>query len=276
MNQQPATRSKRLSSRRSYVSVTRFVVTLAAVLFSAAPASGQDGAIRLHGRVLDQADRSPVAGAAIRIANVNVVSDPRGRFVASVPPGVIAIVVERIGYVSREDSLRVTDAAVSDVEIHLSKKPVTLPAIAAVARSEWLTQNGFYERRTESGLSGRYISSADIERRAPMVMTDLFHDVPGVKVQYLGMNRRLIRFNRSPPRALINVRSPYQGCDPAVFVDGQRRVDKSPTADPALDDFNFLSPIVIEAIEIYVGNAPIEFRSECGSIVIWTKRGQLR
>jgi len=246
-----------------------FIVTLA----SSAHVAAQTAGAKLMGRVIDEANRDPIAGAAIRIGEIIVLTDRMGRFLTTLPQGILAITVERIGYATRQDTIRIASNVTSDLEIRLSKKPVPLPALTVVSRSEWLESNGLFERRDKSGLHGRYILREEIERRAPTVLTDLFNDVPGAKVQYFGIGKRLIRFNREPPGGLMKARSPYIGCDPAVFVDGRRHLDRAPTADPAVDDFNFLSPLIIEAIEIYVGSAPIEFRSECGSIVIWTRRG---
>jgi hypothetical protein len=233
----------------------------------------QETHVKLIGRVIDHASRDPIAGATIRVHEVSTLSDRQGRFLVTVPKGAHAVAIEMLGYARREDTIRVVEGTTSDVEIQLSRKPVALPVITVVARSDWLAENGLYARKEEGGLNGRYITRADIERRSPRALTDLFYDVPGAKVQYLGIGKQLIRFNRTPPGGLTSNRSRVPGCDPAVFVDGQRRVDRSPTADPALDDFNFLSPQVIEAIEIYVGISPIEFKSDCGAIVIWTRRG---
>jgi hypothetical protein len=142
-----------------------FVVSLGAA--QPAHVSGQDGKVKLIGRVIDADSRDPIDAVSIRIAESNVLSDRNGRFIVTVAPGFQPISVERIGYAPRQDTLNVVQAESGDLEIRLSRKPVQLPPITAVARSEWLAESGFYERRDRGGFRGTYIGKQEIERRTP-------------------------------------------------------------------------------------------------------------
>jgi hypothetical protein len=209
---------------------------------------------QIAGRVVDVAKGEPLAAASIRIGGVTLTSDAQGRFRVAMLPGTIPINVELVGYGTVADSIRISSTGVHDLEVRLSRKPVVLPPLTVIARSARLTETGFYERRDRSGLSGRFLTRVEIEKSSPMQLTDLFRNVSGVKVDYAGVGRRVVRFPRAMP-----------GCeDPTVFVDGR------PYNSRELDG---LSPNIIEAMEIYVHNAPIEYKSPCGTIVIWLRRG---
>ncbi len=63
------------------------------------------------------------------------------------------------------------------------------------------------------------------------------------------------------------------GCEPAVYVDGLVYYDQ--LGSVRITDFNFLSPEVIEGIEVFTGlAAPARFDSDgCGVVLIWTRGG---
>ena len=58
------------------------------------------------------------------------------------------------------------------------------------------------------------------------------------------------------------------GCDPKVFLDGQRR------RNPLLDDLGFMSVSSVEGIELYAGGGPDSGRFSdpdgCGVVLVWT------
>jgi hypothetical protein len=116
---------------------------------------------------------------------------------------------------------------------------------------------GFIDRRGQG--FGWFIDRAEIERRNPVVLSDIVRPVPGVSI--------------APPsphhgRGVVIMRG---GCAADVFVDGTRMVPPF-----AIDDF--LSVGDLEAVEIYrSGLAPPEFQAAnpaCGSVVVWTQRGR--
>lgn len=234
----------------------------------------------LLGRVVSHGSNpEPIAGATVRVHTDReqvIVSDARGRFVLrDIPAGRVDVSVEMIGYHSRQEQISLQPGATSDVEIVLATQPVKLEPLAVTARSEWLMRNGFYERRYETGINGRYITSADIARRDPTFLTDLLRDMSGVKIHNAGIGRRVVRFNRTEMRGLTDRRPDnLPGCQPLLYLDGRQYIDSVERGWQRIDDFNVVTPAAIEAVEVYIGNAPPEFRNEgCGVILIWTKRG---
>jgi hypothetical protein len=65
------------------------------------------------------------------------------------------------------------------------------------------------------------------------------------------------------------------GCEPALFIDGRRYQDRL-TASPeglTIDDWDVITTLAVEAIEVYTHNSPPEYSHPCGAVLIWTRRG---
>jgi hypothetical protein len=110
----------------------------------------------------------------------------------------------------------------------------------------------FYRRRA-AGL-GTFFTREAIEARNPQKSEDLLRMVTGVRIRYRG-NIPFVQFLRCET---VN-----------VYVDGIR------SHDP-FRDFFALSPLDIEAMEVYHGMAtvPPEFSpapNDCAAIVVWTR-----
>jgi hypothetical protein len=255
-----------------------------AALFSlvcAATVAAQTPTTQLIGRVIDHGNGDGISGASVRLSNgASVVSDKRGWFTLSnVPEGRLAVTVEMLGYQTRQDSITIQPARSHDIEIRLSTKPIQLPALAVTARSRWLEENGFYERRM-GALSPRVITAAELERRGRSTLTEVFGELPSVRVIKLGGNngvKRVVRFmNSASADGLRMAGSNIPGCEPALFIDGMRYRDRmmGGAGGVTIDSWDVIAPLAIEAIEIFKsGGAPMNFNDSCGTVLIWTKRG---
>lgn len=125
-----------------------------------------------------------------------------------------------------------------------------------------------FERRRRSGL-GSYLTRADVHRRRPRSVEDVFRGQIGLVVDGLGVRTVRPGFGANLEG---NVREP--ACYPAVFVDGTR-------VPPGLSAFGNLTPDDLEGVEIYrgVGVTPPEFAGSggtiegagCGALVLWTR-----
>ena len=247
----------------------------AALTFIPAIGATQENPTRLLGRVLGLDGRAPVVGASVKLNNATAVTDQRGQFsISPAPSGRHLVQFEMLGYQTRTDSVTLPDGETVELEVRLSQKAIELPPITVTVRSQWLNENGFYTRKTE--VPGRFITSTEIDKKNPTMLTDLFRDVSGAKVHRQGIGKMQIRFTRSQLGGLDRPqRRGLPGCEPLVYLDGRPHYDRLEGGIKTVDDFNIINPAVIEAIEIYVGNTPIEFRGEgCGAIVIWTRRGR--
>jgi hypothetical protein len=147
----------------------------------------------------------------------------------------------------------------------MSRLAVSLTPVVITGRTEltgW--RAGFYQRRDVG--AGHFFTSADIDKRNPSMMSDMFRMIPGVTVQpSMGMIRNQLRFRGN------------RGCAPLTWLDG------SPLAAGEFD-IDALSPRSIEAFEVYTGSiVPPRFSVSpgigprtCGAIDIWSKVGQRR
>jgi len=183
---------------RTHVPVISALSILALYAFPAT-ARAQTATGVIAGTVIDHDGGKPVAGARVALRGKEQAAETnnRGAFeLKQLAAGMHELVIERIGYETRVVSVTVEPQGILDVRIALSRKPIELPAISVTTRSTWLTDAGFYDRRDTGGLDGHFVTRADIERRNPRGMTDLLEDLPGVRLLYIEVGRRVIRFNR--------------------------------------------------------------------------------
>lgn len=236
------------------------LAALAASFAQASTAQAQERPGRVVGRVVDHENGKPLSGATVGIRDTDIVTitDNSGSFVLSnVPAGLQALEAELIGYETRVAQIRVVSRETVETEVALASEPISLPPLEVTVRSGRLESVGFYTRRDDFGTQGRFITIDDIERRRPQVLTDMFYNQPGLKVEYLGAGRRRVFVSRG------------NTCTPMFWVDGILNDNT---------DFDIVRPEVIEGVEIYIGaNVPLQFHravSDCGVIAVWTKRGR--
>ena len=211
------------------------------------------------------AARMPLVGAQIRFGSAADVaeSDDAGQFSAGrINAGALWLRVRRIGY--RPESLLVTVLAGQTIEptIVMSQIAQNIAAVKVVGRRDLSGPlAGFYQRLQAGG--GRYFTKTDIDRRNPSNMSDLLRSVPGIRIEARGLENKVrIRGSR---------------CAPLVWLDGQGLFAGE-------FDLDALDPRTFEGIEVYSGPAsvPMEFQgnqrmsSSCGTIVLWSRRGEFR
>lgn len=143
-----------------------------------------------------------------------------------------------------------------EVEAAISTRPIELDPIEVVAvRSRYLEQSGFYERATTTW--GSQFTRDEFEEIDPVAVSDVFYRVPGIAVATGPYGKQ----------AVSRRRSGFGGgnCVLQTYLDGVAVSDF---------DIDILAPEHIEAIEVYQGLAtPIQYRSGCGVVLIWTRRG---
>jgi len=209
-----------------------------------------------------------IIGAQVTFPGTALVAetDDSGRFeLAKVRPGMLSLRFRRVGYQPDTVDLLVLAGKTVPLEVTLSRLMVSLTPVVVTGRAEltgW--RAGFYQRKNVG--TGHFFTSADIDKRNPGMMSDMFRMIPGVTVQpSQGMIRNQLRFRGN------------RGCAPLTWLDG------SPLAAGEFDIDN-LSPRSIEAFEVYTGSvvpprfsvAPGIGPRTCGAIVIWSKEGQRR
>ena len=204
-----------------------------------------------------------VAGAQVAVQGATsiAVTGADGAFTLSdLPSGTQAVVVRKIGFAPATVSVQLSSRKPADVSVVMSEAQM-LAAVKVVGKlDDALHAVGFDSRRHSS--SGHFITPEDIERRNPMMFTDLLQTIPGFRVTNVGMGRML--------QSTRTASGTTDGCV-NIFV------DRAPFAQMTPGDLDdAFRPADIGAIEAYPSatDAPAEFHVNghaCATIVMWTK-----
>jgi hypothetical protein len=216
---------------------------------------------RLSGIVVTAVEGTPLAGAIVNIRDGPATrANDRGEWtLVGAPLGTRMLEVRAVGYYPERRPVAVVAGEPPIRTALVTLKSVLDTVMVTASRMADRFATGFAERRRTG--PGRYLSPEDIARRQPVVTSDLFHMMPGLRV------------DRSPLGGTqINMRGIFEErCLPAIYLDGHYM--RELTAD---DIDSWVSPKDIAGIEVYTqGTVPAEFQpglGDCGSIVIWTKR----
>ncbi len=223
---------------------------------------GPPPTLALTGTVRDTLQDRPVVGAEVMV-NETVVAktDMAGAYSATDIPvdwGMNTVLVRCVGYAPLLYTLWVEQPSTRR-SVHSAMRPHAVELPAVVVEADRITfvfgrMREFWRRR-EMGL-GWFFTRDEIEKRNPLLISDLLRTIPGVSVHHTGFTTQ-VRFRRFG-----------MACPPGIWIDGVLQ------ADPDVDALVW--PEVVEAIEVYRGSAqaPVQFRGAfhtCGVIVIWTR-----
>ena len=204
----------------------------------------------------------PLSGAEVQIVGTSLrgSTDGAGRVaLLAVPAGKAVLHVRRLGFAERKIPISVTPGMSEPSRYRMT--PVAADLKEVVVRASGLKPDryantgrfdGFYHRRATG--NGTFLTREIIDKRNAQKSEDLLRMVTGVRIRYRGLFPS-VQFMRCPQVAL--------------YIDGIR------SHDPSRDYFN-LSPLDIEAMEVYHGMAqvPPEFSpkpNDCAAIVVWSR-----
>jgi hypothetical protein len=236
----------------------------------------------LAGVVLDSVSLEPIDGARLVLLDSTgtalavTVTSTDGKFAFHLPRiGEYRLLVSRIGYPPITTRRFIVDSTfTARVSVSLPSTPLTLDTITVIAsgvekRLQYLADAGFYRRRKVG--FGHYLTRADIDKRDALIMSDLLHDMPGVRVTCTGPR------NCSITMRAANTMFLRGKCEPSVVLDGVvlRAGGVGSRGDLSLDDL--INPFNVEALEVYPGPAgvPVQYSgylSPCGAIIVWSRR----
>jgi len=205
----------------------------------------------------------PLEGAQVDVVGTSLRgnTDVGGRVaLLAVPPGNAVLRLRHLGFGELKIPISVTPGTLADG--HYKMKPLSARDLKEVViraselKPDRYAKTGrfdeFYRRRAQG--MGTFLTREDVDARHAQKPEDLIRMVPGIRIRYRGMTPYL-QFLR---------------CDYVnVYIDGFRSRD-------GFRDFFALSPLDIEAIEVYHGMAqiPPEFAihtEDCAAIVVWTR-----
>jgi len=245
----------------------------------------------LGGTVVDSASGKPVVGARVVVLDsagkglFTAVTGSDGKFSFHLPSaGEYRVRVSRIGYPSRiTEPIDISRAVSTNVLVRLASTPISLDTVIVVAapverRPQFLVDAGFY-RRQRMGF-GHFLTRDEIDKRDPLILTDLLHGMSGVRVTCGGQQGD--RGPRGPgPHCTVTMRAAntmfFRGkCNPSVVLDGVL-LQPGGTASGGLSLDDLVNPFNIEALEVYPGpeGVPVQYSgylSPCGSIIVWSRR----
>ncbi len=204
----------------------------------------------------------PLSGTDVQVVGTGVraTTDEGGRVaLLAVPAGNAVLRLRRLGFAEMTVPIAVTAGMPPESRYRMTPVAADLKEVvvrASTLKPERYAKTGkfdsFYRRRAQG--SGTFLTREIIDARSAQKSEDLLRMTTGIKIRYRG-NSPSIHFLRCPK---VN-----------VYIDGIR------SHDPSRDYFA-LSPLDIEAIEVYAGMAqvPPEFSpqpNDCAAIVVWTR-----
>jgi hypothetical protein len=230
---------------------------------AAAAAPRRLGSAVLAGTVVG-ADGKPLEGAQVYLVGtaIGARADYRGAFrLSGLPAGTQTVEVRLLSYAPRRYTVDLSPVRESRLAAVMSERATVLGAVEVQGKAH-VNVPGF-EDRAKRGF-GTFLTREDIDKRQPILLTDLFRSVPGLTVGFDGTNY-----------IVQSSRSVGTGCQVQWWVDG------SPFDNMAGDMDQMLRPDDIEAVEVYksASEVPVQFQgrdASCGTVVVWTKRGGAR
>ena len=211
------------------------------------------GSASVSGTVLGETGQ-PLADVQLRVLETaaRARTDSTGRYqLSGLPGGTQVLEAKRIGYRILQQPVPLVRG--HDVEMAISlQRIVSLDSIRVVAQRNRYRDFEMNRKRA----FGRFLSEEDIAGRNAFQVTDLLRMMPGFRVVGNGFDAKVVSSRGS--RSLSG-----GSCEANVVIDNMQH-----------QDINWLHPSNIGAMEVYAGSvgAPIQFDSQCGVIVIWTKR----
>lgn len=254
------------------------------------PAAESDVRARIIGTVLIEGPDRPLATAQVEllVQGAYALTDSAGRFeLASVTPGWDTLQVSLLEFESEKIPVFVQPGGLHPVELVVPYPFAQLEDLTVRLYGRPAERMLGYERR-RAGRRGRFITREEIQRRRPVLLSQMFRSVPWTRVAPDG---RVLLAGRNAVSSLRRRRVSTLGrtfsvgrvggagrlqCSPTIFVDGVRR-------DTRLTQIDDIDPRRIAGIEIYRAPfIPFRFRDHrrpgmgCGSIVVWTTWGMGR
>jgi hypothetical protein len=221
------------------------------------------GTARIAGMVVDKQGQ-PVAGARVTVQGSGVIAVSRatGDFALdSLPAGTQSLEVRKLGYDATVRAVELRNGEPAAVRVTMSDYVPTLPTVRVEAGLNKGLADVGYLKRKQAGL-GFYMDGADL-RTTAVRFSDAMRAAPGLN---------FVPATDGQNQVIKSSRDGLGGCVTFV-VDGTMFKELTPG-----DIDSYVRPDELRAIEVYnPTTVPAQFqavgRSECTTIVIWTRLG---
>jgi hypothetical protein len=221
----------------------------------------------IRGKILEDPSSRPISGASVslvgavtaRTAATTTTGNDGGFSLQAPSPGIYRLLAELPGYrTAVTPAFELFPGDQVDITLRLLSDTARLRpmVVTANARQNNNRLSGFARRNA----FGRYITRDQIDKMHPIFVSDLLRTTPGLQV---------VPSSRGFGYDVLTT----EGCRPAIYVDG---LHYPLLGGETIDQV--VNPNEIDSIEVYAHAAevPPEYMgpgSNCGAIVIWTKRG---
>ena len=210
---------------------------------------------RLLVRVSEFGSGRLMEGAAVSVPGERaLLSDGQGWAEFRDLSGPVAeVTVEGLGYETRTEPVSLHEGRTTVVEVAMAIDALVLAPLEVEAESGFLEKQGVYWR-IDRGWPKKLMTREELMERAVPNLSDAFRNlIPGIFVEYEGH--------------LTVLRSPG-GCRVGVYMDG--RPLGLDVVGLNIDD---ILAEEVELAEVYWGGrVPARFGSECGAVLLWSRR----
>ena len=246
-----------MSIRNSVLSISLLGCLTTQSALAQGQSAGSAARVTVSGVVTDDGN-VPIGSAELMLARTGesnrlLRTGNDGRFsFDGVSAGPVSLTARRLGYRARTLQLKI-NSGVAPSPLALILQSVASDVAPVFIEGTDSRLDAFYLHKRQSNF-GRFIERAEIERKGPVYLSELFRIIPGASVKVSGRAGNVVRL---------------RGCQPMIWLDGMR----VPNAE--LDDI--ANPMDIGGIEIYTSWSalPGEYMDRdaagCGAIVVWTK-----
>lgn len=241
-----------------------------------------------RGHVSDSVGRA-IAGVQIRLSEGARTSrtDSAGSFIfRELEPALYHVTLQRLGFAPITGTARLTAGDTVDLRFRMRAVAIQLDTVRTRARADEV-RSGFESRRAAG--FGVFLTAADFDARPGSSLAEILRSrVSGLEVvqfrqnQWAAVGTRIAQFGCGIGKARacgsVSVSGWPDHCYMQIVVDGSAVYEH--TADNSMPPIDLASyiPTDLAAVEIYRGAAetPLEFDAtgaECGTVVLWTKKG---
>ena len=231
-----------------------------------ATAAAPLGSSTLVGSVVG-ADGNPLEGAQVLLIGttltVSAKADAKGNFrLNGLPSGTHTVEVRLLSYQPKHYVVNLAPHREAHLVAKLDTRAQVLDPVVVTAK-ETTPVPGFDQRAARE--TGVFMTAKQIEQSGVMSTSDLFRRVPGMQVVAVN-GQYVIVGNRS---------SSFNCTEVQWYVDGVQYQSNGDDMDAVV------KPNEIEAIEVYSSatDTPMQFQgpqSQCGTVVLWTKRAHVK
>ena len=189
----------------------------------------------IQGKITDNLNSEPLAGAKVTIQNISVETDARGVFeIKQIPIGNYTLIIEKSGYVIQSIPLSIEANKTEKISITLKINVLNLPEILITAD------------RALTAASSQVLNALDFQLRPVNSAQDLMRNIPGVvTAQHAGGGKA--------EQIYLRGFDADHGTDVAAFVDGIPVNMPSHGHGQGYLDLHFLIPEVVKNAEVQKG-----------------------